>query len=89
MTNFSIGDTVTWSSSAGSSETTKKGTVVAIVPADVDYYTVRALLDLPPHRSMFGGGMRRDHESYIVSVPHKGKGMPALYWPRVATLQRG
>jgi len=76
-----IGDRVEWTSQSGSYRRTKNGVILAVVPAQT-----------PPDRcvpqgyrcgSPAGFGMRRDHESYLVKVEGKGRG---LYWPRVRHL---
>ncbi len=69
-----IGDQVEWTSQAGGYTRTKRGEIVAVVPANT----------MPEMRkvSRYGGGMARGHESYLVKVPGKG-----TYWPRVPALR--
>lgn len=69
-----LGDMVQWTSQAGGCTRTKRGAIVAVVPAGT----------MPDTRkvSRYGGGMARDHESYLVKVPGKG-----TYWPRVNALE--
>ena len=82
---FKKGDKVTWKSQAMGSETTKRGKIVKVLPPGVAAWEVSA--DLPNHISVSGGGMARNHESYIVFVPSpKGKRLPKMYWPRVSAL---
>lgn len=88
---FKVGSKVTWSSQAHGSRTTKVGTIVAVVPPGGSpsraFAAVRKTLNA---RSAFGGGMARDHESYLVSVTvgKTDKAKPALYWPLVSQLRR-
>lgn len=82
---FEIGDKVTWESQAQGTTTQKQGTVVKVIPPEggpgfSDYNGTHI-----PH---YGGGLGRDHESYLIEVPAKGKGRPHLYWPRVSALRK-
>jgi len=75
------GDRVKWTSQSAGFTTTKRGVIVAIVPAGVmpeDCVPAGYRCHGPE-----GFGMARDHESYLVKVDGKGKG---LYWPRVCHL---
>lgn len=89
MSNFKVGSKVKWQSSAAGSWTEKQGIVVAIIPATAD---VRREIDTRvkagTHRSNYGFGMPRDHESYLVEVRQSMKGKAILYWPVVSRLQR-
>jgi len=75
-----LGQTVEWTSQAGGWTKTKRGTIVAIVPAGRkpseclygDHYRVDAY-----------GSLGRNHESYLVQVGSSRR----LYWPLVAKLQ--
>ena len=69
-----VGDVVEWTSQAGGCTRTKRGEIVAVVPARTMPDTSKV--------SRYGGGMARGHESYLVKVPGKG-----TYWPRVAALR--
>lgn len=100
---MTLGDEVEWTSQAGGNSKTKRGTIVAIVPAGwypfVDqwnrgkvglkapYHTER--IQGVFHTSTLGRGYAREKESFLVSVPTKtGKGRPRLYWPRVSQLSK-
>ena len=92
--NFKLGDKVQWLSSY----TIKEGTIVAVVPANVRPADQRPTRLTPGYRKLsrlnekdfnlakLGGGMSRDHKSYLVAV-NNGGGKPFLYWPRVSALQ--
>lgn len=87
---FSIGDKVEWTSSSNARKTTKTGEIVAVV-APGPRFTVSFQKIAEQHNavSMYGGGMPRDYESYLVLVPpatprSKGK----LYWPLVSKLRK-
>ena len=69
-----VGDQVEWTSQAGGNTRTKRGKIVAVVPAGT----------MPDTKgvSHYGGGMARNHESYLVKVLGKG-----TYWPRAAALR--
>ena len=77
-----IGDRVEWTSQSASYRTTKRGEIVAVVPAETP--PEQCLPDGMRCGSPTGFGMRRDHESYLVKVDGKGRG---LYWPRVKHLR--
>lgn len=88
---FHVGDTVEWTSQAGGYSKTKKGKVIAVIPPNVDpfrmeldgkHYVLPDGQRIPYNSTTFGGGMARNHESYVVSV-NDGK---AYYWPRVSSL---
>lgn len=90
MAQFKVGDRVTWSSQAAGGYTTKVGAVVAVIPSGDDQSALRAAIDklvkAGTHRSAYGGGWGRDHESYLVEVVVGGpKAKKVLYWP-VASL---
>lgn len=76
-----VGDRVEWTSQSGSYRTTKRGEIVAVVPAETA--PERCMPDGYHCGSPTGFGMRRSHESYLVKVDGKGRG---LYWPRVKHL---
>ena len=75
---FTVGDSVWWSSQAGGSEKVKRGKVVAVVPAGVGVRTV-----LPRGLFLDGPGSPRKHESYLVQI---GKRIN-IYWPLVKNLK--
>ncbi|MCK9569790.1 hypothetical protein M0R72_12675 [Candidatus Pacearchaeota archaeon] len=72
-----VGEMVTWTSQSQGCTKTKRGEVVAIVPAGESP-------NRPPYigyKPLVNPGMARNHESYIVVC--KGK----TYWPRVSVLE--
>lgn len=81
-----VGSKVRWRSQSAGYRTEKVGTVVEVVPKDVPMHPNIACR-MHGGRSAFGYGCSRDHESYVVSIPTKGKGRPMLYWPRVKQLE--
>jgi hypothetical protein len=96
---FKVGDKVTWDSQAGGGWTSKAGEVVAVVPpfdgdarytlwemAPMSLKSPKGLTAGAPVYAMFDG-WQRDHECYLVLVPHPGKGKPSLYCPRVSALR--
>lgn len=90
---FKAGDSVQWTSSAQGSTTKKRGRVVAVIPAGRhSAETVRAEIESrrSTHRSNFGFGQGRDHESYLIEVQQgsTGKAKPVLYWPLVSKLSK-
>lgn len=76
------GTQVSWWSQAGGSLTKKVGKIVEVVPANRfpnwDHY--------PGHNKIDGGGLFRNHTSYLVEVPQPRKRKPKLYWPLVKHL---
>jgi hypothetical protein len=72
---FKVGDKVTWSSS----DKEKTGVIVAVIPADG--YVAQVFPDIKKGGSAWGGGLCRNHESYIVQVKKR------YYWPRVGNLR--
>lgn len=84
---FKCGDKVQWTSSAHGSSKKKVGEVVEVLPPRVmpDFWSLK---QEHGSRDAYGGGHWRYHESYIVLVPHHGKGKPTLYWPRVSALRK-
>lgn len=84
---FNIGDKVTWVSQAGGFYKQKTGIVSHIIPANRSF---RDIIKKEVERnfiSNYGGGFKRDHESYVVLIPATGKrGKPHLYWPKASVL---
>lgn len=77
-----VGDTMEWDSQSHGHTTTKRGTIIAVVPPDIE-----------PHRCLPAGykpvdgagfGIHRDHESYLIAKPIKCK---KAYWPRAYALR--
>ena len=77
-----VGDRVEWTSQSASYRTTKRGVIVAVVTAETP--PEQCIPDGYRCGSPSGFGMRRDHDSYLVKVDGKGRG---LYWPRVRHLR--
>ena len=73
---YKLTDQVEWTSQSGGYATTKRGTIIAIVPLGKNPPLVPSGYHA---RGNFGG--RRSHESYLVAVGH------AVYWPRVSHLR--
>ena len=82
---FKLGDSVKWTSQAGGVSKTKVGTVVAIIPADK--YPVGEIEKFSDCISRYGGGLSRNHTSYLVKVELGGRKKPRIYWPRVKALE--
>jgi hypothetical protein len=84
MSKFVIGDTVEWTSQSSGFTTTKRGTVVVIVPPKKEAWPL-----IPKKHSLMSEfWLPRDHESYLVSVPQGGKRKPKVYWPVVSKLKK-
>lgn len=84
---FQLGDKVTWVSQANGGHTRKVGMVVGVIPpgregADRLRHHIDALVKAGTHRSSYGGGLSRDHESYLVEVVvGTPRAKRVLYWP--------
>ncbi len=78
---FERGDLVEWSSQSAGIQTTKRGLVDAIVPADrpPEMHTTFRLAN---------PGMSRNHESYIIRASKTGNAPLRTYWPRVSLLRK-
>lgn len=78
---FEVGDKVTWISS----NTQKVGEVIAVVPAGKTPAEIG-------HPKAGGGGIQRDHETYVIRGQQiwKGQVQPrkALYWPYVSLISK-
>lgn len=87
MSEFAVGDLVTWQSQAQGSTVTKSGTIIAIVPPETD--PNKAIPpDLQDKVRQFDASGTRKETSYLVAVPTpKGKSCH-LYWPRVKHLRK-
>ncbi len=94
MDQITQGDVVAWSSQANGGTTRKVGQVVAVIPAGAAGAArvrreVNERVTAGTHRSAFGGGSARGHESYLVEVVTGGPAAKkALYWPVVSRLER-
>ena len=90
---FKVGDRVQWTSQAGGNHKTKVGVVLAVVApghrsSEKACEFIHKLTRTGTHRSAYGGGFDRDHESYVVEVVVGGpRAKKALYWPVVSKLQ--
>ena len=96
MSKFSIGQKVTWNSGGAGHSKQKTGTIIAIVPANVDPfrmdgkdYIIPGGRRIPYSRTRYGGGIPRYHVSYIVEVENpKGPHLATTYyWPLVSALR--
>jgi len=85
---FKVGDKVSWGSQAGGRFLSKFGTVVGIVPANVD--VTNCLIDYcDGYKFMVGYGKPRAYESYLVAVgKDSSKRQIRLYWPKVKDLNK-
>lgn len=81
---FELGELVSWESQSNGSLTVKCGRIVHVV--GVHQLPTRSYYK-PSHYVKFDG-MQRNHESYLVEVPHPGKGKPSIYHPLVSKLQK-
>ena len=92
MPEFRIGDDVEWSSQSLGHVKRKRGVVVAVVPArqSPKGYINAILKEFGGCITRSdGGGIMRNHESYLVSVtPVYGHAQPKLYWPVVSKLRK-
>jgi hypothetical protein len=88
--DLTIGTQVEWTSQAAGSTKTKRGKIVAVVPAHQDPSNeIVRLRDA--HRaasSNLGGGGPRGYESFLVLVSGSTeRSRPHLYWPLPANLR--
>jgi len=82
-----VGDTVQWTSHSHSNSTTKKGTVVAVVPPNTKFPDIETQLSTKYNFiSRYGGGGPRTFESYAVLV-FDGR-YNLLYWPKPSQLRK-
>jgi len=79
---FACDDRVEWTSQSQSHTTTKRGTVVAVVPAGSN--PTRLIPAGKRCNSKAGFGMSRNEKSYLVAVDGKGN---QVYWPRACQLK--
>jgi hypothetical protein len=83
-----VGDRVQWTSQSLGFTTTKRGTVIAVVPAgrQASFFLPEGFKCNSSAGYGFSGyGFSRKHESYLVQVDGKGK---RAYWPLVKHLTR-
>lgn len=81
---FKVGDLIEWDSQAHGNVRTKIGIVIQVVPVGMtpDHYTDQETL-WKIHRP----GSGRNHESYIIALPHPDK-PTEFFWPRVKHLTK-
>jgi hypothetical protein len=87
--DFKLGDDVEWTSQSLGHEKKKRGVIAAVVPArkSPKGYIVKNYGGCVTRAD--GGGIMRNHESYLVFVtPLFGHAQPKLYWPVVSKLRR-
>jgi len=80
-----IGDKVEWFSSG----TKKQGIILEkIKPNQEPLDVILPLQQTKKYVSTYGGGKKRDHESYIVAVDgNTNKSRKKIYWPMVSQLK--
>ena len=75
--NATIGDVVVWTSQSRGYVRTKRGTILAVIPANKR----PSKYDFPELHKGAGIGAARNHTSYVVIVGSK------LYWPVASNLE--
>lgn len=86
---FVVGDRVKWSSQSQGSRKEKVGDVVAVLaPGDSASIFSDDLTKAHNAKPLVDPGLPRKIESYIVLVPHSGKGKGQLYWPVPSVLEK-
>jgi hypothetical protein len=81
-----IGTTVEWTSQSQGSALTKRGVIVAVIPANG--HVMDHLSGLQKTYARGWGLMPRKEESYVVHVPSaSGRGNGKLYWPHAGLLR--
>ena len=79
--SFYVGEEVTWTMSGRDYTRTRRGRIVAVVPAD-EPPKIPSGYKIGP--GSFGGSIpTRDHESYIVAVDNVD-----VFWPKASLLQK-
>jgi hypothetical protein len=84
--NMKVGDRVRWTSQAAGFLKEKRGEIVEVLPPRRNPIPKLAKWQQQGCISHYGGGMTRDHESYLVKVVTSEKAKPRIYWPRVSKL---
>jgi len=74
-----LGDEVTWQAKGSDYVRTRRGKVVAIIPAGHPAVIPEGYKMAP---GSFGGGNSRDHESYVVAVDVDA------FWPKVSDIKK-
>lgn len=81
---FNVGDLIEWRSHAHGFNRTKIGIVVEILPPE---FSPRDFEDQTKLWKIDSPGMERNHESYIIALPHPDK-PTEFFWPRVGQLKK-
>lgn len=81
---FKVGELLEWDSQAHGNWRTKIGVIIKAIPAGFspDYYNDQHSL-----WKIDGLGEPRNHESYIVAIPHADK-PTEFFWPKVGVLAK-
>jgi hypothetical protein len=87
MGKFKAGDHVKWTSKSGGYEKTKRGIIVEVIWTGLMPNEDELIIKYNA-TSAYGGGLGRDHESYIVLVTQPGNRKSRLYWPKVCLLEK-
>lgn len=94
MSEFKIGDMVTWTSQAGGNAKSKTGKVICVIEGgqksgEKAASVIRCHVNAGTHRSAFGGGWNRADTSYLVEVANgtTGRAKPTIYWPVASRLK--
>jgi hypothetical protein len=89
MTDFKVGDKVTWTSQAGGITKTKTGKVWAVLIDTQALWNARqSAVEQNRHTIMFDGYTMLAPKMYIVEVKTTQKAKPRLYLPRPKNLKR-
>jgi hypothetical protein len=88
MSEFKVGDRVTWTSQSGGSTTTKTGVVWAVIEnTRALWNTSDKIKEEKTHTKMFDGLTMLAPVMYIVEVQAGPKAKPRLYLPRPKQLK--
>lgn len=81
---FKVGELLEWNSQAHGKNRTKIGVIIKAIPAHtgITYYNDQHTL-----WKIDGPGAPRNHESYIVAIPHADK-PTEFFWPKVGVLAK-
>ena len=82
MTDFQVGDKVTWTSQSGGSTKTKTGVVREVIRSTYElWYTRWEYKSAKTHMLMFDGNTLHGSVVYFVEVQAGPKAKPRLYMP--------
>ena len=81
---FKVGELLEWGSQAHGNWRTKIGMIIKAIPAGLH---PSDFLDQDELWKIDGPGQRRNHESYIVAIPHADK-PTEFFWPKVGVLAK-